>query len=70
MSLINTRLRRLEERARGGTCPECGGPHAPERLAIERIPERAEEACPACERPLWRVIKIAYEGDEEGEGRC
>jgi len=70
VSLLDIRPRRLEERARGGTCPECGGPHAPERIAIDRIPEGAEEVCPACKRPLWRVIKVVYEGDEEGEGSC
>jgi hypothetical protein len=69
VSFINSRLRRLEERARGGPCPECGGgPHGPERIAIDRIPEGAEEFCPSCGRPLWTVIKVVYEGDEEGGG--
>jgi hypothetical protein len=66
MSFINNRLRRLEERA-GDRCPECALPAgAPERIAIDRIPEGAEESCQACGRPLWTVIRVVYEGDEGG----
>ena len=65
MSSMNSRLRRLEGRA-GDRCPECAlPPGAPERIAIDRIPEGAEELCQACGRPLWTVIKVIYE-DEEG----
>ena len=68
MNFINNRLRRLEERT-GERCPECAlPPGAPERIAIERIPEGAEEICPSCGRPLWIIIRVVYEGDEEGEG--
>ena len=67
MSSMSNRLRRLEERARGGPCPECAlPPGSPERIALERIPEGAEEFCAECGRPLWVVIKVVYEGEEGG----
>ena len=67
MSMGN-RLRRLEERA-GEGCPECAlPPGEPERIAIDRIPEGAEEFCQACGRPLWTVIKVVYEDELQGEG--
>jgi hypothetical protein len=75
MSFINSRLRRLEQRARGGNCPECGlPPNGPRRIVISdsefpdpRFPEDPDECCPECGRPLWTVIKVVYD-DEEGGG--
>jgi hypothetical protein len=65
MSSMNSRLRRLEERA---GCPECR--HKPEGIRVvydegQPIPE--PERCPRCHRPLEVVIKVVYD-DEEGEG--
>ena len=68
MSFIKGRLRRLEERSRGGRCQECGlPPDGPGYITIDQIPEGAEENCPGCGRPLWTVIKIVYDG-AEGDG--
>jgi hypothetical protein len=69
------RLRRLEERGRGGICPECGfTPDARRPFAViyEEHPEKSfdgdpDERCPRCGRELYVVINVVYEG-EEGEG--
>ena len=70
MSFIKSRLRRIEQRARGGTCPECGlsgdshgrivisDPERPDRW----FPDNPDERCPECGRPLWTIIQIVYDG--------
>ena len=71
---IEGRLKRLEERGRGGLCPECGLlPGGPGRIAViddgrpaEGFPDNPEERCSRCGHPLWCVVQIVY--DEEGEG--
>jgi hypothetical protein len=69
VSFIKSRLRRLEEKRHGGSCPECGlPPDGPGRIVYDHIPEGEPERCPRCERPLWCVIQIVYDGDEEGGG--
>jgi ribosomal protein S27AE len=72
MSFIRSRLRRVEEAAQRGPCPECGpgeaadGPGHVVYHEDEGRPERADERCPRCGRPLWTVIKVVYE--DEGGG--
>jgi len=73
MSFIKGRLRRLEERRRGGRCPECDlPPHGPGRIVLfgeaaprQTLPDNPEERCGSCGRPLWCVLRIVYE-DAEG----
>jgi hypothetical protein len=66
MSSMNSRLRRLEERA---GCPECR--HKPEGIHVyypdkgEPVPE--PEHCPGCDRSLGVVLRVVYD-DGEGEG--
>ena len=75
MGFSRGRLRRLEERGRGGSCPECGlPPDGPGRLAVideERSDNSfdgdPDETCARCGRPLYTVIRVVY-GDEEGGG--
>jgi hypothetical protein len=67
---IDSRLRRLEERA-GGRCPECVGGAGivvayDEAVATVRR-EALEECCPRCGRAPT-VIRVVYDGDEEGGG--
>jgi hypothetical protein len=72
MSFIN-RLRRVEEAARRGPCPECvlseAGAVRPGHIVYhedEGRPENADERCPHCGRHLWTVIRVVEE--DEGEG--
>ncbi len=73
MSFIKGRLRRLEERSRGGRCQECGlPPHGPGRIVLfgeaaprQTLPDNPEERCGSCGRPLWCVLRVVYE-DAEG----
>jgi hypothetical protein len=65
---MDSRLRRLEERA-GGRCPECAGnagivvTYDPSETEAEAL----EERCPECGR-VPTIIKVVYDGEEEGEG--
>jgi len=78
MSVIKGRLRRLEERSRGGCCQECGlPPDGPGYIVLidEKRPEESfdgdpDERCSRCGRYLWCVIRLVYEnaGDTEGGG--
>ena len=63
MNFINNRLRRLEERAGGGPCPECAGAKG---IAVTYGDDPAQ-SCQKCGRTLT-IIRVVYEGDEEGEG--
>jgi hypothetical protein len=74
VSFIRTRLRRLEDRQRGGSCPECGlPPDGPGRIVyrdrtssgLHSLPENLDERCPECGRRLWLVIEVVYEGEGE-----
>ena len=78
MSGIDNRLRRLE-RARGAPCPECGDlPPRPELIVVwppddplgnhTREMPKGEPFCPACGRERWIIMRVVYEGAEEGEG--
>jgi hypothetical protein len=75
MSFIKGRLQRLEERSRGGRCQECGlPPDGPGYIVLidEKRPEESfdgdpDERCGRCERYLWFVIKVVYDG-AEGDG--
>jgi hypothetical protein len=79
MGSIDSRLRRLEERGRGGVCPECGFPPDSEGAIVlidEEDRERSfqgdpDERCKRCGRALWCVIEVVH-GDprdhEEGGG--
>ena len=68
MGSIDGRLKRLEERSRGGICPECG--FLPEDKGIivlidEGDPEGSfkgdrDERCSRCRRCLWFVVEVAY----------
>ena len=63
------RLRKLEERRRGGPCPECGLPpdgHGYIVLIDEEHPERSfkgdpNERCGRCGRLLYQVIRVVYD---------
>jgi hypothetical protein len=75
MSFTKGRLRRLEERSRGGRCQECGlPPHGPGHIVLygeaaprQTLPDDPEECCGSCGRPLYCVIKMIYDG-AEGDG--
>jgi hypothetical protein len=75
MSFIKGRLRRLEERSRGGRCQECGlPPDGPGYIVLidEKRPEESfggdpGERCSRCGRYVWCVIKVVYDG-AEGDG--
>ncbi|MDP8949054.1 MAG: hypothetical protein M3N00_02265 [Actinomycetota bacterium] len=69
MSFIG-RIRNLERSAfTQGRCVECGLRREERRpIALERIPEGAEAVCATCRQARWVVIKVVYDGDEEGEG--
>ena len=76
MGSIDARLRRLEERGRGGVCPECG--FLPEDkgtivLIDEGDPEGSfkgdrDERCSRCGRRLWWVVEVAYGSPAREEG--
>jgi DNA-directed RNA polymerase subunit RPC12/RpoP len=78
MGWIGSRLRRLEERGRGGNCPECG--YAPDDVTRRPIavvypdePEKSfdgdpHERCPHCGQRLYVVITVVREGHEGGGG--
>jgi len=79
VSSIDSRLRRLEERGRGGRCPECNlspDGHGYIVLIDERHPEKSfkgdpYETCARCGRLLYQVIRVVYDppaGEEEGGG--
>jgi len=73
---IEGRLRRLEERRRGGLCPECGLPsdgHGYLVLMDEEHSEKSfdgdpDERCRRCARPLYTVIRVVRDDPAEGEG--
>ena len=66
---IESRLRRLEERGRGGRCPECGLPpdgHGytvliDERGRLESFQGDPDERCARCGRLLYTVIRVVYD---------
>jgi hypothetical protein len=78
VSLVRSRLRRLEERGYRGRCPECGlPPDRPGRIVLvnegtpgEGFPDDPAERCGRCGRRLWCVIEVVYDspGDTEGGG--
>ncbi len=72
MSFIKNRLRRIEEAARGGACPECElRPDGPGYITYhedEGRPENADERCPRCGRHLWTVIRVVEVGADPTEG--
>lgn len=73
---LRRRLDRLEERQRGGRCPECG--LAPKDkgyivLIDEGRPEESikgdpDERCQHCGRRLWFTIEVSAPRDEAREG--
>ena len=75
VSLIKSRLRRLEESKHAGRCPECGlAPHErrPPAVINEARPEMSfdgdpNERCGRCGHPLYTVMRVVY-GDEGGRG--
>ncbi len=72
MSFIKSRLRRIEEAARGGRCPECRlRPDGPGYIVYsedEGRPEHADERCLRCGRRLWFLIRVVEEGPEDEGG--
>jgi hypothetical protein len=80
MGLIDSRLRRLEERGGGGRCPECSlPPDGPGYIVLidEERPEESfqgdpDERCKRCGRFLYTVIEVVYgcpAGHEGGGGK-
>jgi hypothetical protein len=70
MSFITGRLRRLEERSRGGRCQECGlPPDGPGRIVTVEgdLYHDPQERCSECVRFLWTTIKIVYEDGEDND---
>jgi hypothetical protein len=75
---IESRLRRLEERGRGGICPECKlPPDGPGYIVMKGEGWRGEtfsgdpnERCQRCGRLLYFVIEVVYgpHAGDEGEG--
>ena len=75
MSGMNNRLRRLEEHAGDGPCPECGdSPPGLELIAVyaEDTPEElrfspdgeipeGEQFCPECGRQRYVILEIHYD---------
>ena len=79
MNFFKSRLRRLEQRAGGGPCPQCGlspgGPDAkrivgtyPEDDRSALVEEALAECCDECGLPEVVHLRIVYEGAEEGRG--
>jgi hypothetical protein len=78
MGSIDGRLRRLEERGRGGICPECGyapddGTRRPIAVVYPNEPHKSfdgdpHERCPHCGQGLYVVINVVREGEEGGGG--
>jgi hypothetical protein len=69
VSFIHSRLRKLEERAGEGRCPECAG-GAGIVVAYDASETEAgatAQRCPRCGRAPT-LIRVVYEGGEEGEG--
>jgi hypothetical protein len=68
VSFINSRIRKLERRTSEGRCSECAGARGIV-LAYDEAAQREalEERCPRCG---WApsIIRVVYDGDEEGEG--
>jgi len=70
---LKGRLRRLEERSRGGDCPECGFPPDAQGRTVLIDEERPEESfdgdpderCSRCGRYLWCVIRVVYGSEDE-----
>jgi hypothetical protein len=62
MNSINSRLRRLEERA-GDRCPECSGEL--ERIVVAyddaACREALDDLCPQCGRQQTVVITVVYD---------
>jgi hypothetical protein len=56
---LNSRLRKLEERARGGRCPECAG--AKEIVVVYGNDPPPLEHCPKCGRQLT-IIRVVNDG--------
>ena len=74
---FNSRLKKLEETTRGGSrCSKCGlsgDPAEAERIVVTyddegALGEALPEPCPECGRPEVTLIRVVYEGAEEGEG--
>jgi hypothetical protein len=73
---IESSLRRLEERGRGGRCPECAlPPDGPGYIVLinEERPEESfkgepDERCVRCGRYLYFVIRVVYDSPDEGGG--
>ena len=76
VGLVESRSRHPEERGRVGRRFECGlPPHGPGRTAVikEERPEESfegdpHETCARCGRPLYVVMRVAYDGESEAEG--
>ena len=69
MSFIHSRLRKLEERAGEGGCPECAG-NAGIVVTYDASETEAgatAQRCPRCGRAPT-IIGVVYDGEEEEEG--
>ena len=70
VSISRGRLRRLEDRRRGGPCPECGLRQQDNGYIVvdgnDPVPD-LPEVCPRCGRNTRLHMVVVYEG-EEGEG--
>ena len=72
---IAGRLRRLEERERGGSCSECGLCAAARRPIAVVYPDDSDKgfegdpyaSCARCGHALHTVLRVVYEG-QGGEG--
>ena len=74
VSSIRGRLRRLEERGRGGRCSECDLRPDDQRLIAvinEEYPEQSfdgdpNERCESCGRALYTVFRVVYDSPAAG----